>query len=303
MSSVFVTSRVLILLSGLLVSLIFVILTPLIWRRLVETLEKVGWISGTIAALSTLLPFSIQDMPAGWKFAPIVVAGVILSLTAYHSKRSKRRKILPSSPVVSTDTSSISIKPAQESGSEESLAQIEGLKQYKSRSELPFKEMLSKANVTVDMAGLDFRIVVHQYMSDIRMLIHKDIRVTFLILDPDSEQVPILSKSFHAVEDLKTSIQKSIRLLCEEREKLPPNMRGNLIIRLYDYQPEHGIIMIDDGHENAWIKVEARPLGSDSNSRPSEAWYNGYDPARYNQYRHEYDTLFHNSKEYRCPTS
>gem|GEM_PF-1039207 len=282
------------MLAGLLVSLIFIILTPLIWRRLVETLEKVGWISGIIAALFTLLPFSIQNMPAGWKFAPIIIAGIILSLTAYNSKRRKNIKILSSSPALSKPIdSNTSIKPTQESESESS-AEIEGLKQFKSRSELPpFKAMLSKANVTVDMTGLDLRIVVHQYMSDIKTLIYKDIRVTLYLLDPESKQVEIQSKSFHAVEDLKPSIQKSIRLLCEEKEKLPPYMRGNLIIRLYDYPPQRGIIITDDGHENAWIKVEARPLGSDSNSRPSEAWYRSYDPARYAQFVNELKTIGH----------
>ncbi|MGB8934044.1 MAG: hypothetical protein WCC17_02920 [Candidatus Nitrosopolaris sp.] len=140
-------------------------------------------------------------------------------------------------------------------------------------------------------------------MSNIRDLLYGDIRVTFLLLDPNSEQVDIQSKIYHAVQDLKESIKKSIKLLCDEKTRLPPNKRGNLIIRLYDHEPKHGLIITDEGHENAWIKVEARPLGSDSNSRPSDAWYKRYDPSRYSQYMHEYDTLFHNSKDYRCPTS
>jgi hypothetical protein len=206
--------------------------------------------------------------------------------------------------ITKSETNRTAKQAATQEPESESSAQIEGLKQYKSRSELPpFDKMLSIANTTVDMSGLDFRKVVHEFMTIIRQLIYKNIRITFLLLDPNSEQVKIQSKNFHAVEDLKESLQKSIRLLCEEREKLPPYMRGNLIIRLYNYPPEHGIIIVDEGHENAWIKVEARPLGSDSNSRPSDAWYKRYDPSRYSQYMQEYNTLFHNSKEYRCPTS
>lgn len=207
-------------------------------------------------------------------------------------------KILPSSPTPHEPVvdSSTRIKPDEQEG------QDEGLKHYKSRSELPpFNKMLSIANVTVDMSGLDFRIVVHQFMSVIRLLIHRHTRITFLLLDPNSEQVEIQSKSFHAVEDLKESIQKSIKLLCQEKEKLPPYMRGNLIIRLYDYPPQHGIIIIDDGHENAWIKVEARPVGSDSNSRPSDAWYKSYDAGRYTQFVNEFNILFKHSTEYACP--
>jgi hypothetical protein len=102
---------------------------------------------------------------------------------------------------------------------------------------------------------------------------------------------------------LKESIYKSLKLLCKEKEKLPPNKKGNLIIRIYDYPPEHSIIIIDEGHENAWIKVEGRPTGSDSSSRPSDAWHKSYDESRYSQNLNEYNILFSNSKEYSCPTS
>jgi hypothetical protein len=62
---------------------------------LVETIERVGRISGIIAALFTLAPFS-KDLPSGLQYIPVSVAGIILSLTPYHShitkKRSKEKK-------------------------------------------------------------------------------------------------------------------------------------------------------------------------------------------------------------------
>jgi hypothetical protein len=42
--------------------------------KLVETIERVGWISGIIVALFTLAPFSIKDLPSGLQFIPISVA-------------------------------------------------------------------------------------------------------------------------------------------------------------------------------------------------------------------------------------
>jgi hypothetical protein len=260
------------------VALIFIILTPLIWRRLVETIEKVGWTSGIIAALFTLLPVSIQDLPTGWKFAPITIAGIILSLTAYHSRRKKSKKIKVPIKQCWTHFTHARRNPDAD------MLQTDGIHHYNSRLELPpFDRMLSCATVTVDMAGLDFRIVVHQFMSVIKDLIYLNIRVTFLLLDPNSDHVATQSRIVFAGGDLKESIYKSLELLCREKTKFPPNMKGNLIIRTYDYPPEHSIIIIDEGHDNAWIQVETRPTGSDSSSRPSAAWHKRYDEARYNQ--------------------
>ena len=60
-----------------------------------ETLEKVGVISGIIAALFTLLPISIQDIPFGWNFIPVSVAIVILGITTNHYRQRKSKIISP----------------------------------------------------------------------------------------------------------------------------------------------------------------------------------------------------------------
>ena len=63
-------------------AVIFLFHTAVVWRKLVETIERVGWTSGIIAAIFTLAPFSIKDLPTGLQYIPTSVAGIILSLTA-----------------------------------------------------------------------------------------------------------------------------------------------------------------------------------------------------------------------------
>ena len=46
-------------------AVIFLFHTAVVWRKLVETIERVGWISDLIAALFTLAPFSIKDLASG----------------------------------------------------------------------------------------------------------------------------------------------------------------------------------------------------------------------------------------------
>jgi hypothetical protein len=107
---------------------------------------------------------------------------------------------------------------------DEILAELlgrEGLVQYKSRSELPqFGMMLSLAKNTVDMSGLDFRIVVHSFINTIRENLRRGIQITFLLLNPDSNHVEIQGKNVFGGEDLKQSIEKTLMLLCQERNTL-----------------------------------------------------------------------------------
>jgi hypothetical protein len=169
------------------------------------------------------------------------------------------------------------------------------------RSDLRFDRMMSIAKNSVEMSALDFRIVVHQHMSHVRKLIHSGIRVTFLVLDAKSPTVETQARSLHAGADLKASICKTLMLLCKEKESLSRDKRNNLIIKTYDSAASHSIIIIDrDNPNNAWIKVEYRPEGSDSDSRPSEAHYKKDDIGFFSQYCSEYDNILEKSQDYIC---
>jgi hypothetical protein len=174
---------------------------------------------------------------------------------------------------------------------------------FSRRSELPpFGEMLSIAKNTVDMSGLDFRIIIHQNINVIKSLVHKGVKITFLILDPESSLVSTQAKSLHASSDLKVSIQKTLNILCKEKEKLPEDKRENLNIRICDSAAPRSIIIIDrDDPDNAWLKVEHRPEDSDSDSRPSEAHYRkNDDKGFFSQYSSEYDNLYQKSQDHKC---
>jgi hypothetical protein len=244
-----------------------------------------------IVGIISLVGFLFPGLSEEYRYIIIGVGAAIIVITAviWWQKSKQNQKS-------STRTSDIVELVTEEKN-------VDVIQHYKSRSELPpFDKMLSIAEVTVEMSGLDFRIVVHQFMSDIIGLIHADVCVTFWLLDPESKEVDTQSKIFFGVDDLKESIHKSIRILCEEKQKLPPRIREKLIIRLYDSPPNYSIIAIDEGHENAWIKVEKRPIGSDSSSRPSDAWYRRDDPHLYDRFMREFDTMYKNSREYGCPS-
>jgi hypothetical protein len=234
--------RVLSLLSGLLVSLIFVILTPLIWRRLVETLEKVGWISGTIAALFTLLPVSIQDLPTLWKFGPIIIAGIIISLTIYHSRTKSKSLTVPMkrrwaiftharrTPDVNThdatqlDKKSI-VRPSSQNG----------IYHYQNRTQFPFDEMVSRAERNVEMAAITFTITTLSDYNILKGILSRKVHLTCILLNPDSSSLSVQNKIYHRSEDLKEQIQKSLGILCDLKKKF-----NDLVdIRLYDFSKQY----------------------------------------------------------------
>jgi hypothetical protein len=122
------------------------------------------------------------------------------------------------------------------------------------------------------------------------------------LLDPDFEHVQTQSNNVYAGSDLRESIQKTLGLLCREKEKLPIDDKENLLIKTYNSLVPHSIILIDkDIFDNAWIKIEERPVGSDSNSRPSDTVFRKRDEDFFTKRLHEYQTLFNSSNNYKCP--
>ncbi len=274
------------MLSGLFVALIFVILTPLIWRRLVETIEKVGWTSGIIAAIFTLLPFSIQDLPTGWKFVPIIIAAIILSATAYLSRRQKSRTV----KLFSKSSASLNSNTQEE----------DVIRHYTTRDELKFHHMLSIAHDSVEMLASTFTIVTEQYYDELNYALNKGISLTFLLLDPDSKETGKQRGLYHRSDDLKYQIRNSLKVLCNLKRKFP----DKIIIKLYDARVIHSITVIDrKNSDNAWIRVERRELDSVPNSRPSDAWFRREEEARFDNFLREYEEVLSKSNDYICPST
>ena len=174
---------------------------------------------------------------------------------------------------------------------------------YNSRSDLPpFHMMFSLSKATIEMSGLDFRIVVHSFMNIIRLHLKRGIRITFLLLDPNSKYLQTQSEKVYAGSDLKSSIGKTLGLLCNEKDRLQDDEKDNLDIRTYDGLTSHSMILIDrELDDNCWIKTEKRQEGSDSNSRSSEAAFKKDSEQFFNKYSKEYANLFSSSISHKCP--
>jgi hypothetical protein len=179
-------------------------------------------------------------------------------------------------------------------------ANIEPVHHYNTRDELPFANMLSIAKSTVEMSAVSFTILTLQHYEDVRSAIARGLKFTFLILEPNSQYVEKQTEFYHASDDLKNQIEKAISRLCNLQKEYPEGV----ILRTYDSLARYSITIIDrDNTDNAWARIERRPVGSDSNSRSSEAAYRKYDIGFFNQSKDEYDKILRRSKIYDCPAT
>jgi hypothetical protein len=174
----------------------------------------------------------------------------------------------------------------------------QGIQHYERRSELPFDEMVSKAETKLEISAITFRITTLNNYKTLKGLLSRRVRIIFLLLNPDSASTVEQGKLYHASKDLKEQIQKSLEELCN----LKREFKELVDIRLYDSLSEHSILIIDrDEPDKAWIQVELHPILSDSNSRPINTAYRKDNQAFFYQYSKEYDKLLDKSEQYECP--
>lgn len=172
-----------------------------------------------------------------------------------------------------------------------------GIQHYENRSQLPFDEMISKAEQKVEMSAITFRILTLSYYKILRGILSRRVHITFLLLSPESSSISVQREIYHAAYDLEKQIRDSLEELC----KLRREFKDLIEIRLYHSLSEHSIIIIDrDNPDKAWIKIESRPVGSDSNSRQSDVAYRKDNQTFFEEHCREYDLLLQHSKRYEC---
>jgi hypothetical protein len=133
---------------------------------------------------------------------------------------------------------------------------------YESRDQVDFIQLLNLAKKEIRMSGLTFSLLTLNHSRLISQLTSQKIRLTFLILNPDSTHVEKQTSLYKASEDLKYQIQKSLERLCELRQYAP----DFIDIKIYDELVGDSIIIID----KTVAKVEERIVNSDANSRRSK---------------------------------
>jgi len=107
---------------------------------------------------------------------------------------------------------------------------------------------MRQAKKKIRMSALTFSLLTLQHELLLRELVSDGKKLTFLILDPSSEQAKIETSQYASSNDLIDQINSSLTRLCELKERY----RKNITIKKYTRLHGNSITILDD----STVKVE-----------------------------------------------
>jgi hypothetical protein len=271
--------------------------------------KKIVYLGGMFAifaAVAIMIYLGLIDLPSFWTqlAATLIPTALVLGYLAFkteiddwiNSIKNKKQETFLYNKIKSTMVKTI---PTIQ---EQKLTRIppsikNGISHYENRSQLPFYDMISKAEQSIEMSAMTFTISILSHYNILKGILSRKVHITFLLQSPDSSSIATQREIYYGSRDLDEQIRKSLGLLCD----LKKEFKDLVIIRLYHSLSKHSITIIDrDNPDKAWIQVESRLVGSDTNSRPIDVAYRKENEAFFNQYSAEYTSLLNDSKPYEC---
>jgi hypothetical protein len=100
-----------------------------------------------------------------------------------------------------------------------------------------------------------------------------------LLLNSNSSIIPQLQSNFKkSTKDLKNDIEESKKLLNDLKLELPEDKQKLLVLKEYDSDVGHSIMVVDPEGKDAWIKVEEYPRNIQSSERLNKAVFKKDNP-------------------------
>jgi hypothetical protein len=205
-----------------------------------------------------------------------------------------RVKHVENIPAISTEKIQTKRKGVTKLGYPDSIEK--GVQIYNRRSHIPLEVLFAEAQQSIAMLAVTFHTITTNQIEILRETIYRGVRITFLILDLASTHAVNRKEDFHEGEEVKHHIERSIRVLCEEKKNLPSSFKDNLIIKTYDRKIKHSIMIID----NNLIKIEEHPIGSSPDFRRNSLAFKSDNGPFFQQHLTEYHQI--DSKNYECPS-
>lgn len=140
----------------------------------------------------------------------------------------------------------------------------DGVTTYSSQRKLPhLKEVLSKAKKTIEVLATTNEYMLFKESDFIQDAINKNIKVTILLPDPNSEYTLKKERTLPDTTNLVQRIQSSFDVLCSQKAKF----EDKLDIRKYGFEIYKTILIIDREAKDPWIRVDEYVLDIHTGSR------------------------------------
>jgi hypothetical protein len=163
---------------------------------------------------------------------------------------------------------------------------------YHSRDRINFPVFMRQAKKKIRMSALTFSLLTLQHELLLRELVSDGKKLTFLILDPSSEQAKIETSQYASSNDLIDQINSSLTRLCELKERYPKNITIKKYTRLHG----NSITILDD----STVKVEEHVVDSGPNDRENLVIFKKDSKKDFLNYLKQFKDLEKSATEHQC---
>jgi hypothetical protein len=149
---------------------------------------------------------------------------------------------------------------------------------------------------TIEILATTNEYMLFKESDFIKDAISKDIKVTILLPDPDSECTFKKKQALPDATNLVQRIQTSFDVLCSLKVKF----KHKLDIRKYDFEIYKTIMIIDRETKDPWIRVDEYVLGIQTSSRRIREGSKREAKDFYEPLLKEYEKVLEISESYHC---
>lgn len=173
----------------------------------------------------------------------------------------------------------------------------DGVTTYNSHRELPdLREVLSKAKNTIEVLATTNEYMLFKESDFIKDATSKNIKVTILLPDPNSEYTLKKKQALPDATNLAQRIQTSFDVLCSQKVRF----KEKLDIRKYGFEIYKTILIIDREAKDPWIRVDEYVLGIQTSSRRIREGSKREAKDFYEPLLKEYEKILERSEPYHC---
>jgi hypothetical protein len=136
---------------------------------------------------------------------------------------------------------------------------------YDRRDQIKFPEFMKLAKKKIRMSAITFSILTLTHEDLLCELASSKIKLTFLILDPNSKEAQQQISLYKSSDDLINQINDSLKRLCKLQQQYP----NRVSIKTYKELLGNSVIILDD----SIIKIEKHEVNSGPNSRSNTIFF------------------------------
>jgi len=173
------------------------------------------------------------------------------------------------------------------------------IQKYGNRKDLSLKDIIREARDELLFVSVSHEIIARFKNSEVLESIKSGVKMTVMVLNPDSDEVSKKQKLFgRSVGNLRSVIQKQLIELCIQRKEF--KTRGiDLVVKTYDFPLTSSYIIVDPRSENPLIKLEEHTASSNPDDRGSELAYKCDSPTFFEEHWNEVECI-ENIKDFDC---